>query len=181
MQAQIEILNLVHTSLKHLVEETGRHYKPEESNNFDTNIPEKGIYRINENNTSFEFSITEGVDGTKLKYTFKVLINKVEKLKSKCFFSSKVIDCSRYITRIKITQNTNWSNSEVETYHFDTEYEKHESSRDIQMKIFNLLMDNHLKIEKEKEYKRINEFITEIKKAADKSTIRDEKIDDILT
>lgn len=176
-----ELLNLAYSSLKYMVEMGNSHWRPDEtSSSFYTIVPEKGEERVNEKNTSFEFSINSGSDGTKLKYTFAVSVHKVFKTKTKGFFNSTVIDCSRYITRIRIRENTNWSSSDIETYYFDTEYQKVESIRDIQSKMFNLLMEEHTRKEKEKENQKINGFISEIKKAADKSTIRDEKINDIL-
>jgi len=54
------------------------------------------------------------------------------------------------------------------------------STRDIQSKMFDFLMETHIKKESEKENQKINGFISEIKKAADKAVVRDEKIDNIL-
>ena len=41
-------------------------------------------------------------------------------------------------------------------------------------------METHTRKESEKENEKINGFISEIKKAADKAVMRDDKIDDIL-
>jgi hypothetical protein len=90
---------------------------------------------------------------------------------------------AKKITKISIKENVNWSSSEIETYYLDTDLEKLANqtiTRDVQSKMFDFLMETHARKEAEKENEKINGFITEIKKAADKSVVRDEKIDNIL-
>jgi hypothetical protein len=174
-----DLISLVFNSVKGMVEDSNRWIKPESRDYFETNLPEKGVDRVTEKCTIFYFTISNGVNGEKMKYIFHVIISKVKRTKG--FF--KTVDDSRYITKISIKENVNWSSSEIETYYLDTDLEKLANqpiTRDAQSKMFDFLMETHDRKEAEKENEKINGFITEIKKAADKSVVRDEKIDNIL-
>jgi hypothetical protein len=175
-----DLIDLVFNSVKGMIESNSMPWtRPEKCSYFMNLVPEKGVDRVNEENTKFEFTISTGTNGEKLKYVFNVEISKISRIKG--FW--KKVDDSRYVSRIRIRENTNWSSSEIEAYYIDTDNEKHNnkpSTRDIQSKMFNLLMETHVSKETEKENGKINGFISEIKKAADKAVIRDEKIDNIL-
>jgi hypothetical protein len=175
-----DLISLVFNSVKGMVEDTNRSswIRPESYDYFYTILPEKGVDRISEKCTRFDFTISHGVNGEKMKYSFHVTISKVKRTKG--FW--KAVDDSRYITKIGIKEYSSYSSSEIEAYYLDTDYmEKGQlSTRDIQSKMFDFLMETHIKKESEKENQKINGFISEIKKAADKAVVRDEKIDNIL-
>ena len=142
-------------------------------------FPEKGLDRISEKNTKFEITISKDATGTDMKYLFRVTISKVTKIEYKGFWTKIEVDNSRYISNIRVHDNSKYSSTEQESYYIDTDNEMSDT-KDTQAKIFNLLMSNHLKREEELENEKINGYLSEIKKATDKSLVRDEKINDIL-
>jgi hypothetical protein len=170
-----DLIGLAFSSVKGMIDDSNRWIKPEYSDYFYSSLPEKGVDRIPEKCTRFDFTINSSVNGEKMKYSFYVTISKVKRTKG--FW--KTVDDSRYITKISIKENSSYS-SEVEAYYFDTDMENQLSTRDIQSKMFDFLMEAHNKKETEKENQKINGFISDIKKAADKAVVRDEKIDNIL-
>jgi hypothetical protein len=173
-----DLISLVFNSVKGKVEDNSVYWiRPESYDYFYTIIPEKGADRISEKCTRFDFTISSGVNGEKMKYSFHVTVSKVKRTKG--FW--KTVDDSRYITKIGIKENSTYSSNEIETYYLDTDMEKSQlSTRDIQSKMFDFLMEVHDRKEAEKENEKINGFITDIKKSADKAVVRDEKIDNIL-
>jgi hypothetical protein len=190
-----DLIDIVYNSLKARLDNSSYWIRPEDSSSFLTLVTEKGVVdRVNVKNTKFDFTINNSANGEKLKYIFNVSISKVLKtkgfwkvlktkglwkaLKTKGFW--KQVDDSRYVTRISIRENTSWSTTEIEVYYLDTDKDKYNGTREIQFKMFNLLMETHTRKESEKENEKINGFISEIKKAADKAVMRDDKIDDIL-
>ena len=190
-----DLIDIVYNSLKARLDNSSYWIRPEDSSSFLTLVTEKGVVdRVNVKNTKFDFTINNSANGEKLKYIFNVSISKVLKtkgfwkvLKTKGFWKAlktkgfwKQVDDSRYVTRISIRENTSWSTTEIEVYYLDTDKDKYNGTREIQFKMFNLLMETHTRKESEKENEKINGFISEIKKAADKAVMRDDKIDDIL-
>ena len=190
-----DLIDIVYNSLKARLDNSSYWIRPEDSSSFLTLVTEKGVVdRVNVKNTKFDFTINNSANGEKLKYIFNVSISKVLKtkgfwkvlktkglwkaLKTKGFW--KQVDDSRYVTRISIRENTSWSTTEIEVYYLDTDKDKYNGTREIQFKMFNLLMETHTRKESEKENEKINGFISEIKKAADKAVMRDDNIDDIL-
>ena len=190
-----DLIDIVYNSLKARLDNSSYWIRPEDSSSFLTLVTEKGVVdRVNVKNTKFDFTINNSANGEKLKYIFNVSISKVLKtkgfwkvlktkglwkaLKTKGFW--KQVDDSRYVTRISNRENTSWSTTEIEVYYLDTDKDKYNGTREIQFKMFNLLMETHTRKESEKENEKINGFISEIKKAADKAVMRDDKIDDIL-
>ena len=187
-----DLIDIVYNSLKARLDNSSYWIRPEDSSSLTLSTTPFSVTSVE--NTKFDFTINNSANGEKLKYIFNVSISKVLKtkgfwkvlktkglwkaLKTKGFW--KQVDDSRYVTRISIRENTSWSTTEIEVYYLDTDKDKYNGTREIQFKMFNLLMETHTRKESEKENEKINGFISEIKKAADKAVMRDDKIDDIL-
>lgn len=155
-----DLIVLVYNSVKGMIEKNSVYWiRPESYDYFHTIIPEKGADRVSEKCTRFDFTIRSDVNGEKMKYIFDVTISKVSKTKG--FW--KKVDDSRYITKIGIKENSTYSSSEIETYYLDTDMKNQPSTRDIQTKMFDFLMDFHNRKESEKENEKINRFIEDRK------------------
>jgi hypothetical protein len=174
-----ELMDLVYNSIKANIESSNPKWiKPEKTDWFYTLKPEKGVEAVREDNIKFDFTINTTADARDLKYIFEVSIARVKRTKG--FWKS--IDDSRYITKILIKENSKYTR-ELETYYLDSDLEVtngYLSTRDIQSKIFDILMQNHGFKQNQKDNESIDGFITEIKKTVDKSILRDDKINDIL-